>query len=162
MLATVRNGTTPFFFLPQHFLIANPLTLLGFAGLTWAAITLRRRTDWHSRLHVCAMTMIMGPAFGRLLPMPLLIPHAFEAVVLASVVFPIAGMIRDKRALGKVHPAWWVGLATLALALVVADRLTWSPLGGSIYAAAVAGTPGAAIPGLEFPPPPPAPLPGGR
>lgn len=162
MVAVVQNGTAPFFFRPQHFLIANPLALLGFVGLTGAAVTLRRRTDWHARLHVCGMTMIMGPAFGRLLPMPLLMPYAFQAAVLASALFPIAGMIRDRRHLGRIHPAWWYGLGTLAFAVVTAEALSTSSFGDWLYATTVAGTPGASVPGLEFAPPPETPLRTGR
>ena len=78
ILAVIRNGTSPFFFQPQYFLIANPMSLLLFVGFTLAAVRMRHRTDWHARLHICGMTMIMGPGFGRLLPMPLLIPMRFK------------------------------------------------------------------------------------
>ncbi len=162
MVAIVRNGTAPFFFKPQHFLIANPLAMLGFVGLTSAAVMMRKRTEWHARLHVCAMSMIMGPAFGRLLSMPLLMPYAFEAAVLASALFPVAGMIRDRRHLGRIHPAWWVGLGTLAAAVLLAEVLAASAFGDWVYQATVAGSPGAAIPGLEFATPPQSPLPPGR
>ena len=67
----VRNGTTPFFFQPLQFLVFDPIAVLTFAGLTTAAILLRRQTDWHRRLHFCGITMLLGPAFGRLLPLPL-------------------------------------------------------------------------------------------
>lgn len=154
MLATTRNGTVPFFFQPQEFLIANPLSLLGFVGLTGAAVVMRRRTDWHARLHICGMTMIMGPAFGRMLPMPLLIPYAFESAGLAAALFPLAGAVRDRRALGRVHPAWWVGLAVLATIVVLPNLLAPTAFGDRLYAAAVAGHPGANIPGMEFAPPP--------
>jgi hypothetical protein len=158
MIALVRNGTAPFFFQPQHFLIANPMALLAFVGLTGAAVAMRKRTDWHARLHICGMTMIMGPAFGRMLPMPLLIPYAFEAAGVAAAMFPIAGMIRDRRRLGYVHPAWWYGLGALAFIIVVPKLLAPTAFGDRLYAAVTAGTPGAAIPGMEFAPPPSGPL----
>jgi hypothetical protein len=154
MVAVVRNGTAPFFFRPQQFLIANPLSLLGFVGLTTAAIVMRKRTDWHARLHICGMTMIMGPAFGRLLPMPLLIPYAFEAAGVAAALFPVAGMVRDRRRLGHIHPAWWYGLGVLAFAIVAPTVLAASPFGDWLYATTVAGSSGAAVPGMEFAPPP--------
>jgi hypothetical protein len=78
-VAMVQGGRVPFFFLPQQFLIFDPLTLFGFAGLTAAAIAKRKQTDWHRRLHFGAMTILVGPAFGRLLPAPFLIPWVFDA-----------------------------------------------------------------------------------
>ena len=49
IVAVVRNGTSPFFFQPQYFLIANPMSLMLFIGFTLAAVRMRRRTDWHAR-----------------------------------------------------------------------------------------------------------------
>ena len=64
-LVMVRAGTTPFFFQPLQFLVFDPVAVLTFAGLTIAAIVLRRRTEWHRRLHFCGMTILISPAFGR-------------------------------------------------------------------------------------------------
>lgn len=153
-LAMVRGGRVPFIFTPQQFLIFDPLTLFAFAGLTAAAIARRRQTDWHRRLHFCAMTLLLGPAFGRLLPMPLLIPHAFEAAFAATMIFPVAGVIADLRRDGRVHPAWGWGIATLLLTLVASLALDNSAFGSALYDAATAGTSGADVPGRAFPPPP--------
>jgi hypothetical protein len=157
-----RNGTVPFFFTPQHFLLADPLTLLGFVGLTAGAITLRRQTDWHARLHMGAMAILAGPAFGRLFPMPLMVPWAFEGAAVGSALLIVAGMIRDRRRNGKVHPAWWVGLAVLVGTLALARILSVSPVGDALYQATVAGYPGADVPGLEYAQPPAMPLRTGR
>lgn len=162
IVAMARNGTVPFFFMPQHFLLADPLTLIGFIGLTGSAIALRKRTDWHARLHVCGMAILTGPAFGRLLPMPLLVPWAFEAAGIGSSLLIVAGMVRDRRVHGAVHRAWWIGLATLVGTLALARVLAFSPAGDAIYKSAVAGYPGAAVAGLEYPPPPGTPLRTGR
>lgn len=155
IIDVTQRGTTPFFFRPQHFLIANPLSALVFAALTWSAIRLRRRTDWHMRLHICAMAAIIGPGFGRLLPMPLLIPYAFELAGIAGLAFPVAGMIRDRLRAGRVHPAWWWGVLAILAVIPISHLLARSPVGDAIYAAVTAGHPGAEVPGLEFAPPPP-------
>lgn len=162
IVAMARGGTVPFFFTPRQFLIADPATLICFVALTGTAIALRRETDWHARLHVCGMAAIIAPAFGRLLPMPLLTPYAFEAAVAAGLAFPLAGAIRDQRVTGRVHPAWWFGIAAIVVTMVLADLVAYSPLGGAIYDAVTAGYPGANVPGLEFPQPPATPLLTGR
>lgn len=154
-VATIRRGTAPFFFQPQHFLIANPLGLLSFAGLTFAAVRLRRATDWHRRLQICAFATLMGPGFGRLLPSPLFMPYAFEVPVLAGLLFLVPPMIRDWRRNGRVHPAWYWGIGTVLAVLIVARIVAVSPVGAAIYAAVVAGSPGAALPGMAFGPLPP-------
>ncbi len=39
----------------------------------------------------------MGPSFGRLLPMPLLIPNAWRIMTVVTMIWPVIGMIADKR-----------------------------------------------------------------
>jgi hypothetical protein len=153
-LAIVRRGGVPFFFRPLQFLIFDPVSLLTFAGLTTAAILLRRRTDWHRRLHFCSMSLLLGPGFGRLIPMPLLAPWAWEATFVACMIFPLAGVLADLRRSGRVHPAWGWGIAALAGSVLLTEAITYSPAGEAIYRAVVAGSPGAAVPALDFPAPP--------
>jgi hypothetical protein len=149
-----RRGETPFFFRPLQFLVFDNLSLLTFVGLTVAAIVLRRQTDWHRRLHFCAMAIIIGPGLGRLLPMPLLAPWAWEATFVVSLIFPLIGMFADYRRSGRVHPAWGGGLAAMFGMLLVVEAVTYSPVGDALYHAVVAGSPGAAVAPLDFPPPP--------
>lgn len=153
-LAMVQRGHVPFFFRPLQFLIFNPASLFAFVGLTTAAILLRRRTDWHRRLHFCGMAMLLGPGFGRLLPMPLLAPFAWEATVAVSLLFPLAGALRDLRRNGRAHPAWGWGIAVMVGVLVLTEVVTYSPIGSAIYSAATAGSPGALAEPLQFPAPP--------
>jgi hypothetical protein len=155
----IRVGHVPFFFRPLQFLVFDPLTLIAFAGLTYAAIALRRRTDWHRRLHFSGMALMMGPGFGRLLPMPLLAPWAWEATFAACLVFPVAGIVSDLRRSGRVHPAWFCGLAVSFGLLIGTEAITYSPAGAALYDAVAAGSKGAAVPPLAFghpPGPPPA------
>lgn len=153
-LAMVRRGQVPFFFQPLHFLVFDPLTLLTFVGLTGSAILLRERTEWHRRLHLCGMAMLMGPGFGRLLPMPLLQPWAWEASFAAGLIFPLAGMAADLRRGGRVHPAWRWGLCAMLGGFLLIEGITYSGVGQALYRGVTAGSPGAAVPPLQFPPPP--------
>ena len=161
-IAMARRGQVPFFFRPLHFLIFDPVALFSFAGLTIAAILLRRRTDWHRRLHFCGTSLLLGPGFGRMLPMPLLEPWAFEATFAALMIFPAAGVLSDIRRSGHVHPAWRWGIAAMIGSLLLTEAITYSPVGAAIYRAVTAGSPGAAVPPLEFAPPPAMPLITGR
>jgi hypothetical protein len=161
-VAMVRRGQVPFFFRPVHFLIFDPVSLFAFAGLTGTAILLRRHTQWHRRLHFCGMSMLLGPGFGRLLPMPLLAPWAWEATFAASMLFPIAGALLELRRRGRLHPAWRWGMAAMLAAFALTEALTYSPAGAALYRAVTAGSPGADVPPLEFAPPPAGPLMTGR
>ena len=148
----VRNGTTPFFFQPLQFLVFDPVAVLTFAGLTTAAIVLRRRTEWHRRLHFCGMTMLLAPAFGRLLPLPLLQPWSWEATFAVTLLFPLSGVWSDVRRRGRVHPAWVWGIAVLLASVALVQAITYGPAGTAIYQWATEGSRGAAIPPLEFQP----------
>lgn len=161
-VAMVRHGTAPFFFRPVQFLIFDPVAVFTFAGLTTAAILLRRRTEWHRRLHFCGMTMLLNPALGRLLPMPLLQPWAWEAAFAVALAFPLAGAWADRRRSGRVHPAWLWGIGTIAASFLLVEAMTYSPVGTVIYDIVTENAPGAAVPPLDFAPPPQTPLMTGR
>ena len=161
-VAMVRRGQVPFFFRPVNFLVFDPLSLFTFAGLTIAAIVMRRRTDWHRRLHFCGMTMLLGPAIGRLLPMPFLTPVAFEATFVVGLMFPLVGMWADRRRSGRVHPAWARGVGVLVGSLLLIELVSYSPVGMAVYRGVTAGSPGALVDPMAFPPPPAGPRLTGR
>src|ERR1700761_647982 len=48
-LAAIHHRIPPFFEI-NVFLVMDWLTVLVFAGLTWAGVRMRRRMDWHRRL----------------------------------------------------------------------------------------------------------------
>lgn len=154
-VAMVRRGHVPFFFQPLQFLVFDPMTVFAFAGLTAAAIANRRRTDWHRRLHFCGMALLLGPAFGRLLPMPLLPPFAYEATFAATMLFPIAGVLADLRRDGRVHTAWLWGIGAMLASLLATEAISHSRLGEALYQAVTAGSPGASVDPHGFAPPPP-------
>lgn len=145
----VRVGRVPPFFEPAYFLVMNPLHILAVAALAFAAIAQRRRTQWHRRLMFCAMALLLAPAFGRLLPMPLLIPHAGDALLAPVLILPVVGVIRDLRRDGRVHPAWWWGIATMIGVVVLINLVAHSPVGAAVYEAVTHGSTGA-LPAYQF------------
>jgi hypothetical protein len=151
-VAMARRGGVPFFFQPLYFLVMDPIAVLTFGGLASAAIVLRRKTQWHRRLMFCSMAILTGPGFGRLLPMPLLIPWAGEAALVATLIFPLAGMIRDFRQRGAVHPAWLWGVSAIIGGQILIWAIIHSPVGDAVYRVTTAGSPGAAVAPMAYPP----------
>ena len=154
-LAIERRGQVPFFFRPLQFLVFDPMTLFFFAGLTIAAVAMRRQTKWHRRLHFCGMSLLTMPAFGRLLPMPLLAPWAWECAFAASLLFPIAGVLADLNRNGQVHRSWRFGIGAMLACFVMTEAITYSPVGTALYRIVTAGSAGSAIAPLDFADPPP-------
>ncbi|CAN5354787.1 hypothetical protein BH10PSE13_BH10PSE13_24930 [soil metagenome] len=154
VVTMVRKGTVPFFFTPLGFLLMDALSLLTFAGLVVAAIVMRRRTEWHRRLIYCGMALLTGPGWGRLLPMPFLIPWADWVVFGTIMIFPLVGVIADLRRSGREHAGWWVGIAAMTACQLSIGLIGNSPAGLMLYRAATAGSPGAAIAPRAFPPSP--------
>jgi hypothetical protein len=150
----LRLGTAPFFFEPAYFLFMSSLSLLAFVGLAIAAIVNRRRTQWHRRLMFCGMALLTGPGWGRLLPMPLLIPWAGWVAFAAAMLFPIAGVIADLRRSGRVHPGWWWGVGVMVATQLVIVTIDHSAFGLSIYHMVTEGSPGAALAPNAYPPSP--------
>ncbi|WP_374284931.1 hypothetical protein [Novosphingobium sp.] len=145
-VTSMQRTGGPFFFDASEFLIGNPAGILAFALTVGAAVMLRRRTDWHSRLMLCAMAGITGPGFGRLLPMPLLVPWSWEISSSAGLVFIAAGMVRDYRRAGRIHPAWFVGIAVTIGWIALGEGVAQTPWAIELTHAVMAGHPGAARP----------------
>lgn len=152
---SIRQEGTPFFFTPGYFLILNPLTVLTFAALSGAGIVLRRRTQWHRRLMMSGMAVLTGPGWGRFTPAPLLVPYTGEALIALILLFPLAGVIRDWRVDGRVHPAWWWGIAAVLALEATAETLPHTSVGRALYAIAMRGAPAAAHDLNVYPPFPP-------
>jgi hypothetical protein len=154
IVSMVRRGAVPFFFKPVSFLVMDVMVLATFVTLTAAAIRLRRMTAWHRRFMFCGMAVFTANGLGRLLPMPLLIPWAWEAAVVASLLFPLWGMISDQRRTGRIHPAWFWGLGIILGGQMIGEIISASPVGLSIYDWVAAGSPGAQVSPIAYPAPP--------
>ena len=110
----VMTQRQPPFFAPPYFLALSQVGLVAFAGLIAAAVATRRRTEWHRRFMLGALILILEPALGRVLPMPLIMP--WGGWLSMAIRLGVVGLVarHDSRTLGRVHPA------TVIVALVVA------------------------------------------
>ena len=153
VITTLRRTGGPFFFDQNEFLFSNLMMLLLFGAMAIVALRARRYTGWHRRLMLTAMSILTGPGLGRLLPMPLLIPHAWRIGILLTLIFPVIGMIADKRRNGHVHPAYWWGVGSVVTVQIIADVLAYSDWGIAVTQAVVEGTTGDARPIPAFLPP---------
>lgn len=104
----------PPFFDPVFFLAMDWLNMIAFAAMAWAGIALRHRTDWHRRLMLGATIIVIGPAWGRLMPLPILREGVVWPISGLLLLYFGAGLIYDLRTRGRVHPAYGVGVAVLA------------------------------------------------
>jgi hypothetical protein len=153
----LRLGTTPPMWTPAYFFVMNMIALIGFAILTTAAIVMRRRSDWHRRLMFCGMAALIITAVNRLMPVPVLFAIMSLGSSIAILLFPLAGMVADRRRDGRVHPAWMWGLGVLVATGVTTEALGRSALAGAAVTAITSGSPGAQRPAMakpEMPPPP--------
>lgn len=123
----IRAGIQPPFFTPPYFLALTQVGLLFFAGMLAAAILCRRDTEWHRRLMIGSTVLIMEPALGRLLPMPLIMPWG-EWAALAVQLGTLAIVLRhDRKVLGAVHPATIAAMLTVTAAHLAVEALAITP-----------------------------------
>jgi len=112
-VTVLRAHAFPPFFTASFFLVLVTVESLVFAGLVVAAIAMRRRTDWHRRLMIGAAIILLEPAFGRLLPMPLMGPWGeWVAMMLQLIAVGIVAR-HDRASQGKVHQATLLVAATV-------------------------------------------------
>jgi hypothetical protein len=126
-VAAVEQHRVPPFFSPGVFLVLDVLGIVGFSILTAWAIALRKQPAWHKRLMLCGTILVMSPALGRILPMPLLGKFAPLAVFVSMAAYVVAGMIFDLRMRGRIHPAYYWGGGVLVVTNAFVGPLGFSP-----------------------------------
>lgn len=126
-IAAVRHGLVPPFFTPAYFLALVHVGVLAFAATVAWAIAERRRSDWHRRLMIGSTILLMEPALGRLLPMPLL-GAAGEWLAMVVQLAAVGLLLRhDRRSLGRVHPATLASAALVTGSHVLVELLALAP-----------------------------------
>jgi len=135
----IKAGIQPPFFTPPYFLALTQVGLLVFAGTIAWAIAKRRDTAWHRRLMIGSSVLIMEPALGRLLPMPLIMPWG-EWAALAVQLGTLAIVVRhDRKTLGAVHPATLAAMLTVVAAHLLIEGLAILPAWQALTARVIAG-----------------------
>ena len=111
--ALAGHRAPPFFSAP-YFLALTTLEPIGFAVLVVWGVSLRQKTQWHRRIMLGATIVILEPALGRLLPMPLL--SGWGEWIILTIQLGVLSLLakHDRFVLGRVHPA------TLSLMVTVA------------------------------------------
>lgn len=112
------------FFSPAFFLALDWMNILLFAALVLGGWLMRKQSDWHRRLMLAATIIVIFPAWGRLLIIAGL-PGQLGA--LFSLLYIAIAMIADRRLRGRIHPAWYVGIAALVLVVAGSGLLSKFP-----------------------------------
>ena len=137
-IMAIRTAHVPPFFTPAYFLALTHIGLAAFAGMLAAAIVHRRDTQAHRRFMVGANVLLMEPAYGRLLPMPLLGPWG-ETVGMLIQLGTLALVARHDRAtFGHVHRVTIIAMAVVAGYHALFELLGRAPFTVSL-AARIAG-----------------------
>lgn len=123
----IRFHRVPPVFPKGVFLVMNGVGILVFGGLVAAGIALRRRSEWHKRLMLCATISILGPGLGRLLPMPMFGPAAPLVMFAVQDLFALAGPVADLAVRKRIHPAYAWGVGTIVLSQVIIGPVGFSP-----------------------------------
>lgn len=134
----------PPFFTDAYFLSLTHVEVIVFASVVALAIALHGKTQWHRRLMIGATVILMEPALGRLLPMPLLGQTGggwLEAALQTGFLAIVAR--HDARTLGKVHPATFVTMGAVIVVHLLIQFLAGVPMLAA-YAEAIARGSGAA------------------
>ena len=135
----VAAGRQPPFFSPPYFLVLTAVGSLVFAAMVLWGITLRRTVQWHRRAMLGAMFILLEPAFGRLLPMPLLGAWGETVVLGFQLLFVWILARHDRKVRGEVHPATIAVGAFVVVSHVLVEVIARLPQMESLAAAVAAG-----------------------
>jgi len=127
-IAAIRGGFLPPFFTEPYFLALTQVGAVVFGGLVFAAITRRTQTDYHRRLMTGSLILLTEPAFGRVLPMPMMVGWGEWAIMVIQLVFVGMIALHDRRTIGRVHPATATVGAIVAMAHVLIEVAAVSPM----------------------------------
>lgn len=123
----VATHRLPPFFSNSYFLALTGVGSMVFAAIVVCAVTLRRQVEWHRRLMLGAMFILLEPALGRLLPMPLLGIWGEWAILVVQLLFVAILARHDRKVLGDIHPATKAIAAVLVVAHILYETIAVLP-----------------------------------
>lgn len=126
-LRAIALHRVPPFFTDAFFLALTQVGLLFFAGMVIAAVANRHRPEWHRRLILGALVLLMEPAFGRILPMPLMGDWGEWVIMLIQLGTLALVMRHDRRRFAAIHPATLVAAAVVVVAHVAVTLAALTP-----------------------------------
>lgn len=123
----IQLQRVPPFFSNPYFLALTFIETLVFAFMVAWAIALRRQTQWHRRIMIGATIIVLEPAFGRLLPLPLLGDWGEWIILICQLVFIAVLARHDRKISGQIHPATLASGAIVTAVHVVITGLAMFP-----------------------------------
>jgi len=124
----VELHRVPPFFSDAYFLGLTSVSPAMFAGLVVWAIVKRRQSDWHRRLMLGSGILLLEPALGRMLPMPLLGAWGPFVEMCIQLGFVLVLARHDMRRGGMVHPATLAtGFAVIATVFIITVLSIYPP-----------------------------------
>lgn len=136
--AIIRHMAPPFFTTPQ-FLALTQVEAIAFGLLVILAILKRRETQAHRRFMLISTIQIVEPAFGRILPMPLL--GGWGEWMILGIQLVMLGVLarHDRKVLGAVNRATVTGGAIVVGSHVMITALSSIPAFAAYANALAAG-----------------------
>lgn len=135
-VTALKLGVFPPFFTKGFFLALVSVEASTFAVLVLWAVHWRSRPKWHRRLMLGATAILLEPALGRILPIPLLGGMADWVAMVLQLLVPLAMALNDRRDLGNVHPATAVSalaiIFTHTLVALMANAPAWNAFANGI------------------------------
>lgn len=117
---------------PLNWTIVPLAAIPAYVALVWTGWARRKQAQWHKRAMLgSAILVVAGPSFGR---MPIAPPTfgGFAFQMLLGLVLFVPLMLWDRRSLGRVHPATWLGFGLMATSVLVTLAFlgtgTWAPI----------------------------------
>src|SRR5690349_8999418 len=131
----VARANQPPFTDPLTWTIVPVAVIIPFAILVWNGWTHRRDVQFHKRMMLsAAITVVMGPAIGRLpIAPPTLLGGSLQLILGLALFIPL--FLWDRKTMGHTHPAtrlsFVMGVLTVAIPLAVFwFNLPWAKVAG--------------------------------